>query len=67
MTATCTTCSRPFPAPSRQILNGRIIAGCVDKCHDAHLVNPSSSAAWVSQAVKSFRAAGATRFRTIVK
>ena len=61
---TCTTCNKPYASPYRQIIDGKIINGCVDKCHDAHLVRPSNSAQWVASAIKSFRAAGVKRFNS---
>ena len=37
----CPTCTRPAFHPYRRIVDGKIVEGCVDACHSAH-VSPAS-------------------------
>ncbi len=50
MTQRCNICLRRAASPWRVIVAGRIVAGCVARVHDAHLVPFSASAAWVAGA-----------------
>ncbi len=45
--ATCPICTRGPYSPFRVTLDdGKIIAGCVDEFHTAHLVGPSATLRW---------------------
>jgi len=42
----CTTCCRPADAPYRRWQDDRIVEGCVDAVHTAHMFGISSSGSW---------------------
>lgn len=44
---TCSTCGKDAQRPYRIIIEGKIVEGCIDKCHDEHLVKISNSWHWV--------------------
>jgi len=45
---TCSTCGKDAYSPYRHIsIDGKIIEGCIDKCHDEHLIPTTNSWQWV--------------------
>jgi hypothetical protein len=44
----CPTCTKPLNNPYRRHNSeGKIIEGCIDKCHDKHLIPATNSYNWV--------------------
>lgn len=45
---TCPTCTKPLNNPYRRYNSeGQIVEGCIDKCHDRHLIPTTNSYNWV--------------------
>lgn len=44
---TCSTCGKQAQNPYRYSFEGKIIEGCIDKCHDEHLIPTTNSWNWV--------------------
>ena len=39
----CSTCGKDPHNPYRRLYKGKIIEGCIDKCHDEHLIPTTNS------------------------
>ena len=49
----CPTCVKPLNNPYRRYnRQGQIIEGCIDKCHDKHLIPTTNSYNWVIECRK---------------
>lgn len=43
----CPTCGHSLDDPYRRRVNGTITEGCIDKCHDKHLIPTTANYNWV--------------------
>lgn len=59
----CTTCNKPAARPFRVYgPEGRVLHGCIDACHEPHLVSGTESSRWHHRPIaKAHRRAEARR------
>lgn len=62
----CPICGKPVNAPSRRIVDGRIVEGCIDDSHTGHLTPGTNSHAWHHRkSAKAHRAECKRYYRSI--
>lgn len=49
----CPICTKELDKPYRRYYEGKIIEGCIDKCHDKYLAKFSNSYNWVKTCRKN--------------
>ena len=68
-TSTCRTCTRPTYSPYHVVgQDGKTIHGCIDPCHEAHLVPCTEYSRWFNRPLaKKFRRESKKKLEAMLK